>query len=170
MFSGSASRINKMATQEMITDWMFWSSSNSFDLLSDLNHQIIFLYQNGNFGFGELLVVDELCEGMAVTTKSQQFHGVVSRTLELFPNKEILNTVLVPSLRPMAADLNTNFRFVCELKNLIKPYTKVGLYQNTVSEDICSWCRSNLLHAPVPSLGFVKHNTKSYIWALHLLR
>lgn len=103
-------------------------------------------------------------------SKSQQFHDVVSRTLELFPNKEILNTVLVPSLRPMAADLNTNFRFVCELKNLIKPYTKVGLYQNTVSEDICSWCRSNLLHAPVRSLGFVKHNTKSYIWALHLLR
>lgn len=41
--------------------------------------------------------------------------------------------------------------------------TKVGLYQNTVSEDIWSWCRSNMLHASVPLLGFVKHNTKSYL-------
>lgn len=35
--------------------------------------------------------------------KHQQFHDVVSRTLELFPNKEILNIVLVLALRAMLA-------------------------------------------------------------------
>lgn len=48
-----------------------------------LKHQIVFLYQNGNFCCGRLLAVDEYCEEMSVTKKkkSQQLHGAVSKTL-----------------------------------------------------------------------------------------
>lgn len=80
-----------------------------------------------------------------------------------FQTKKFWIPFLLPALRPMSADLNTNFGFVCELEVLIKSCTKAGLYQNTVSEDIWSWCGSNMLHAPVPFLGLVKHNTKSYL-------
>lgn len=147
----------KQKLQETITDSIFWSSPHLFYLLSDLNYQIIILYQNGSFGFGDLLVVDEFYEGMA-----------------LFWNKKNnLNTLLVLALKAILADLTTNFGFVCGLMSLIKSCTKVSLYQNTVSEDIWSCCKSNVLHASMSSVcdvGCVKHNTKSYILALHLLK
>lgn len=160
----------KLKFKEMIIDWIFWSSSNSVYVLFNLNNQIIFLYYNGSFCFGKLLA---FVREWKSPQEIQQLHGKVSNTLARFPysrQREILTyTIAVPAMRATWADLDPNFGSVCELMTLVKLCAKVGLYQSTVGNYIWSWCKWNVLHAPVPSVGFTRFLYLSWTWALQHL-